>query len=125
MLSALLVVLSVVQVEARLCGTRYLELHQEEFPLPRPKLLAPRRVAEEIEVGSQLDFLVSGDSRLRSATCRYVGDHCFIFVDDTQWDTNGGRIYQSDVDGLGELFEHSTPADPERGIYELEVEAFG
>ena len=111
-------------VEGRICGTRYLEQHRETLPLPRVKLSGARQV-EKIEVGTGLNFLVAINASLRAATCRYVGDHCYIFVEDMQWDTNGGSVDQKDVDTLGDLFENSTPADPERGIYDLEVEHFG
>ena len=59
------------------------------------------------------------------ATCRYVGRRCFVFVENRQWDTEGGPVLQSDVDKLAELFDSSTPADPGRGIYDLVVETFG
>ena len=120
------VLVSVVgRVEGRVCGTRYLKQHREQLALPALKPLASQQEIGEIEVGTQLNFLVSGDAFLQSATCQLVGEHCYIFIEDSQWDANGGSIFQRDVKALGELFDRSTPADPERGIYELEVEAFG
>lgn len=123
---AFAVLVSIVgRAEGRVCGTRYLKQHREQFVLPAFKPVASQQETEVIEVGTQLDFLVSGDARLRSATCQFLGEHCYIFIEDSQWDTNGGSVYQRDVDVLGKLFDHSTPTDPERGFYELEVEAFG
>ena len=112
------------EAEGRVCGTLHLARHRDDFPLPRGKVVAELQ-EEEIGVGTQLEFLVAGDSQLLPATCQYAGEHCYIFVEDSQWDTNGGAIFQTDVDGLGELFDRSTPADEERGIYELGVESFG
>lgn len=71
-------------------------------------------------------FPVSGGSTaLIAATCRRVGTHAYVFVENRQWDTNGGSILQSHVDALGALFDDATPADPARGVYQLEVETFG
>jgi len=106
--------------QAPYCGTYSLG----QLPLPRAKGLVLEQAAQ-IEVGTQLQFPVSGNPLLLPATCRYVGEHAYIFVEDVQWDEEGGPIVQKDVDTLGELFDRSTPADPERGIYELGVEAFG
>lgn len=81
---------------------------------------------ERIAVGTQADFLnITPGNSLLSATCRYVGVHCYIFVEDAQWDAYGGFINQTDVDTLGELFDQASPMDPARGIYDLEVENFG
>ncbi len=112
-------------VEARVCGTRFVEHYRQRFPLPAAKLLAPEQEEGEITLGTQLHFLVFNRFSLVPATCRYVGEHAYIFVEDAQWDTNGGPVVQQDVDELGELFERSTPSDLDRGIYSLEVEAFG
>ena len=49
----------------------------------------------------------------------------FVFVEDRQWDTEGGSILQSHVDVVADLFERATPADPGRGIHELCTAAFG
>lgn len=111
------------------CGTEFLR-HQRlagAAALPAAvasKVLAPGQ-EPEIAVGTALDFPVAGEPTLLSATCRFAGEHAFIFVSDREWDTNGGPVLQSDVDRLAELFDQATPADPQRGIYELSAEAFG
>lgn len=108
--------------EERICGTRWLETHRDEFPAPAAKVLDALQEQGPIEVGTQLAFYVPTDPLLNLATCRYKGEHCYIFVEESQWDI---IVSQPDVDQLGALFEESTPADAERGIYELAVEAFG
>jgi hypothetical protein len=80
---------------------------------------------DSITVGTELEFPVFGVVGTVSATCRYVGDKVFVFVENRQWDTEGGSVFQSHVDGLATLFEQSTPADSQRGIYDLSVETFG
>jgi hypothetical protein len=110
------------------CGTSWLRAQRAAGRLHLPDLPPPpaARAAQTgtIEVGTQLLFPVSGGT-LTQATCRRVGEHAYVFVQDRQWDTNGGSILQSHVDDLGELFDASTPADPSRGIFELERDVFG
>jgi hypothetical protein len=118
----------------RICGTRLLALKAPAAPSPEragqtppagKSLSLSAQQAEEITVGTQLGFPISGSPFLLQASCQFVGEHAFVFVEDRQWDTNGGSVLQSHVDGIGELFDQSTPADPGRGVYELSSQAFG
>ena len=110
---------------AGLCGREFLRGSQHPLVRPGAKLLGPQREAADITVGTSLYFVVAGRILLLPATCRLVGEHCYVFVEDTEWDTNGGPVYQQHVDTLGELFDRATPADPDRGMYELAVATFG
>ena len=121
----LLILAGVPTLQARICGTRYVAQSSQRFPLVSAKPLIAQQEKEEITVGTQLDFPVFNRFGLMQATCRYVGEHCYVFVEDVQWDTNGGPVVQQDVDELGELFDRSTPVDTDRGVYQLEVETFG
>ncbi len=56
------------------------------------------------------------------ATCRAVGDSCYIFVADDQWNVH---MSQENVDTVLLHFEHHTLADPTKGIVQLDVEHFG
>ena len=56
------------------------------------------------------------------ATCRAVGEYCYVFVADDQWNVNMDSV---DVALVVERFDQSTPADPTRGIYEINTETFG
>ena len=103
------------------CGTRWLESQHSELPLPTAaKIAIP--LQEEITVGSPLGIPVSGYVFLRPATCRFAGEHAYIFVEDSLWDV---LVVQPDIDKLGALFDRATPADSTRGIYEMAAEAFG
>ncbi len=114
--------------EGRVCGTRMLAMKAVAAPssamATKPTSFLPAQI-DEITVGTQLEFPVSGLPVLLPATCQHVGEHAFVFVEDTQWDTNGGSVLQSHVDGIAELFNRSSPADPDRGVYELASQAFG
>jgi hypothetical protein len=46
---------------------------------------------------------------LTSATCRFVGEHSYIFVEDSQWGVN---YSQEAVDALAAALEDSTPSGP-------------
>ena len=110
----------------RQCGAQYLRQNAADLHRPSFKIGRFAQPDEEVNVGSQRDFLV----RVRfpsiiPATARFVGKNCYVFVEDTQWDENGGPVLQQDVDFLAELFDSSTPADPTRGLFDLEVETFG
>jgi hypothetical protein len=56
------------------------------------------------------------------ATCRAVGDSCYIFVADNQWNVH---MTQANVDTVLEHFEHHTLNFPNQGIVQLDVENFG
>ncbi|MEA1986512.1 MAG: T9SS type A sorting domain-containing protein [Candidatus Marinimicrobia bacterium] len=57
-----------------------------------------------------------------ASTCRAVGEHCYIFVEDAIWND---RISQNGVDSVRIAFDSKTPADPNKGIFEIDVETFG
>jgi hypothetical protein len=56
------------------------------------------------------------------ATCRAVGDHCYVFVADDQWNVN---MDQADVDLVVHVWDTATVGDPTRGIYEMDTTTFG
>jgi len=56
------------------------------------------------------------------ATCRAVGEYCYVFVADDQWNVN---MDSTDVALVVEKFDHSTPGDSTRGIYEIDTDTFG
>ena len=108
--------------EERICGTRWLEQHRASFPAPAIKAVSTSQELGPIDVGTQLAFYAPLEPLLKLATCRYKGTHCYIFVEESQWDIIAA---QPDVDKLGALFDAATPADAERGIFEIAVDAFG
>jgi hypothetical protein len=58
-----------------------------------------------------------------SSTCRAVGSNCYIFVEDSLW-TNT-TVNQAAVDSIRTAFEIRTPADPFKGIFQLDTMYFG
>ena len=60
--------------------------------------------------------------RLIQTTLRAVGEHCYIHVADDEWPIH---VDQSHVDSLLNAFENETPADPNKGVYQICTEIFG
>lgn len=107
------------------CATQYVEHHRRSFPLAAARAKAAQQPAQ-VAVGTPLTFYSSFSLQsLVPATCRFVGEHSYIFVEDSQWAGEGGPVAQREVDSLGVLFEQRSPADAQRGVYELAAEAFG
>lgn len=57
-----------------------------------------------------------------SSTCRAIGNYCYIFVEDALWEN---RVNQDAVNSIKDAFDNSTPANPNKGIYQIDVETFG
>lgn len=56
------------------------------------------------------------------STCRAVGEHCYIFVANSEW---GTRMTQAHVDEVLARLEDSTINDPTRGAIEMDTALFG
>jgi len=54
-------------------------------------------------------------------TCRAVGTHCYVFVQDSEW---GTKVNLTQVNTVMNNFDLTTPAGP-KGIYETCTETFG
>ena len=57
-----------------------------------------------------------------TSTCRAVGTHCYVFVADNVWGTG---VDSAAVAAVVNDFDNSTPADPNKGIYQTDVDTFG
>ncbi|MBN1349778.1 T9SS type A sorting domain-containing protein [candidate division KSB1 bacterium] len=56
------------------------------------------------------------------ASLRGLGEHCYIYVADAEWDSS---VTQADVDTLLKHFEIKCPGSPDKGIYQLCREIYG
>lgn len=56
------------------------------------------------------------------STCRKVGTNCYIFVEDAIWGTS---VNEAGVDSVALAFDSKTPTNPNKGIYQTNVEVFG
>ena len=90
------------------------------------KLLKPRNAVWNFSVGDHQQWwatnLVTYNEYEVSSTCQAIGDHCYIFVEDALWNN---RVTENTVNSIKEAFDNSTPANPSKGIYQIDVETFG
>ncbi len=112
-------------------GSHLLQAHMQELAAAQgtsPVSLAPLRkhAAWNFSVGVAKDWwatnLVTNTEYAVNSTCRAVGMHCYVFVEDSMW---GSRVTQEAVDAIVSAFDSRTPADSTKGIYQLDVEYFG
>jgi len=60
---------------------------------------------------------------VRTCTVRGMGDHCYVVVENSQWNVN---VDQTDVDLIVDAFENqSIGSFPEQGIWDLDTGHFG
>ncbi len=59
------------------------------------------------------------------STCRAVGEHCYIFVEDSSWIDINNKVNQTVVDSIRLAFDSRTPANPNKGVYQTDVDAYG
>lgn len=86
------------------------------------------------ELNSQSDSVYIGYSRFFKeqsrnikATCRGIGNNCYIFVEDSMWGLPG-IIVQDEIDDLIQTCDFYTPSnsiDSTKGIFQIEIENFG
>ncbi len=68
-----------------------------------------------------IDFVNNSEYSVAS-TCRAVGEHCYVFVANDVW---GTRVDSSAVAAVENDFDNQTPADTNKGIFQMDVDAFG
>ena len=56
------------------------------------------------------------------ATCRAVGEHCYVFVSDEEWNVN---MDQSEVDTILDYLENTTMNGDDFGAIQMDLEIFG
>ena len=112
------------QVASR-CGTFALQQMRGKVESERPaaKIVLDAPPFEEGDaLGLWAHHFVTWSFYEIDTTCRWVGEHCYVFVEDAQWEHS---VNAEKVASLVAAFEERTPADPDRGIYALDTGAFG
>ena len=104
------------------CGTHLLP---RTHGLPKPASSA--RPAVAFQPGDTLTvpaYSFSGNAAYTTTTtCRWVGENCYVFVEDDVWDV--GAIGQESVESLALAFDERTPRWEDRGIFSVNTETFG
>lgn len=102
-----------------------IQKYLKKFPAAR-SLTRQREVAWNFSVGDTHEWwatnLVNDNEYKVQSTCRAIGNHSYIFVEDAIWEN---RVTQDAVNSIKEAFDNSTPANSTKGIYQIDVETFG
>ncbi len=82
--------------------------------------------APQLALGERKDFFSvnfnTHEQYIVQSTLRAIGKFCYIFVEDSQWRRT---VHEGTVNSVRRAFDDVTPADLNRGIYEIETELFG
>jgi len=87
-----------------------------------PALLQPPQIGEQRRFCA-VNYFKSISAYFTTATCRAVGDYCYIFVEDSQWDKR--KVTGTGVAKLKRAFDDATPGDSTKGIYEILTDSIG
>ena len=105
-------------------GTHLLPRNPTPYrPATKAQFLPAFNVGDPLTVPAFSFRLVGGGQYQTTTTCRYVGEHCYIFVEDDIWGTS--HVSQTGIESLATSFDQSTKRDPNRGIYDIDTSLFG
>lgn len=82
---------------------------------PAIPALGDRHSFFSVDVRTQEQYIVS-------ATLRAIGEFCYLYVEDSEWEHTVNR---ETLETVRRAFDDSTPADPQRGIYRIQTNLFG
>ncbi len=108
------------------CGTPYLKDGMVYRLSPDVATAPAHPAAPAHPIGFQRTFFAIDFARKQqyiiNATLRASGPHCYIFVEDSEWQEN---VTAQTVHAIQTAFDSATPADPRRGIYDILTEDLG
>ena len=82
--------------------------------------------APQLALGDRKDFFSinfnTHEQYIVQSTLRAIGEFCYIFVENSQWLQT---VNEETVRSVRRAFDETTPADLNRGIYQIETELFG
>lgn len=118
--------------EGYLCGTPHLSfikkgLRGSTQNSPDENMLRPLvPSAPTLLIGTERTFFAPDFRSLQqytvSAVLRGVGRFCYVYVEASEWNT---RVTAETVQSIVHAFDASTPANPQRGIYQTLTQPFG
>ena len=96
-------------------------------PKVPPAMMAPGLpAAPALLIGTERTFFAPDFRSMQqytvSTVLRGVGNFCYVFVEDTEWNT---RVTAATVQAMIRAFDATVPANPQRGIYLTLTETFG
>ena len=103
------------------CGTHLLPRSGALQRAAKLQAVQPFKVGDPLTVPAFSFRWGDGGHYQTTTTCRFVGRHCYIFVEDEVW----GTLTQAGIDSLADAFDRTTPGDAGRGIYAIDTDLFG
>lgn len=108
------------------CGVPELKKHIGTQVIPDVPSAPAHPAAPELIIGSQRTFFAIDFAKKQqytiNATLQGSGAHCYIYVENSEWRRNVSPLT---VQTIQNAFDISTPADPNRGIYQILTEDIG
>ena len=135
-LTLLLLLGSPCRSSAYLCGTPHFRAFRATDGEPGVNTMPPHlpsnltapalRAAPALPIGTERTFFVPDFRSMQqytvSAALRGIGSFCYIFVEETEWNT---RVTAETVASIVRAFDVATPANPQQGIYPTLTGFFG
>lgn len=108
------------------CGTAIFDAMKPARPVPMPtagKDATPPRMGEKRLFWLQNMSVMPPVQYQDSVTCRGTGDHCYVMVQDSVW--TAGLVDSADVTRIIERFDHSSPRDSLKGVWDHNTGVLG
>lgn len=109
-------------------GTLYFDEHFPHLSASSDSQQTAPKVANapQLNVGDKKKFYAynfkTNVQYIISATLRSIGKFCYVFVEDAQWQRT---VNFTTVENIRVAFDEETPANANKGIYQIETEGFG
>jgi hypothetical protein len=122
----LLVLTLVAQTAPWYCGAPVFDTLKPATPVALPavkRLATPPQPGETRIMWLQNMSVMPPVQYQTNVTCRGIGNHCYVMVEDSAW--NAGQMDSADVDRIIERFDHSSPRDSLRGVWDWNTTVLG
>jgi len=108
------------------CGTSVFEALKRSTPVAMPqsrKNPEPMALGESRLMWLQNMSVMPPQQYQAQMTCRALGEHVYVMVDDSSWDA--GLVDSADVWRIAERFDRSSPRDSTRGVWQHNTSVLG
>ncbi len=107
----------------RVSGTHLIPRSSSMPALQKRQIVQAFQVGDPLTVSAFSFQLIGGGRYQTTTTCRFVGSHSYVFVEDVVWGSS--RVTQLALNALADAFDNASAIDPARGIYDITTTVFG